>query len=428
MKSITLMKADAEQHKARLQFLAKELETRALSEDEEKEVDGLKKDLNTLNGKIERVEYLNQIAAEKPKDKEERSFQKRMKDFSLSKVIAKAGGKSVDTGFEDETTEELKRNDPYAVGDYVVPWEVIDPKLETRTIDTSGTESTINDQLQPSLIPALRNALALSQLGAMTITGARSKVVLPRVSATGTASWLPETGAVSESDMTFDSVSASPEKLMSLTSWSALAALESSISVEQTARQDLIMDIAHEIDRASLYGKGTSNEPSGITKLNSFTARTGDDSDGGANLTYQQVLDLAETADVANIGMGRRAFLCNPQTKYKLMNALQQSKFTDSSGYIWPMGSAGIAGMPTVVSNVVESQRQNAGNKVTGSDLFYGNWSDFTIVTWGSGVSLLLNEYGAGYAAGNVQLRALVFTNVLIRYNKAVAWYRGIKN
>lgn len=439
MKSLALMRADADQHKARLKHLAKELETRALTSDEEREVDGLKADLSNLSSKIERTEYLSQMAADKAPDKEERAQQKRMKDFSIAKIVAHAGGKHVDVGFEKEVSSEAKRNDPYATGDYVIPFEALEARQETREITTGGGSAgaTIVDDLRPQqLIPALRNSLVMAQLGAMMISGARSKIILPRVKQTGDTKWLPETGTATESDVAFDSVSADPKKLMALTSWSAQAAMESSVSLEQIIRNELMLNLAHELDRSCLYGQADptkagnaqdSNEPSGVAKLIGRISRSGDNAAGGSEVTYEQILALAESVDKANIGMGRRAFLTNYDVKYNLMQKLQMSTFTDSTGYIW--SGMGLAGMPTVVSNVVTSNRRLNGDasKILGSDIFYGNWSDLVVVTWGSGVSLLLNEYGAGYSSGNVQLRGLVFSNCLLRYQDAIKYYQGVK-
>ena len=67
-------------------------------------------------------------------NKDERDFQTRSRQFSLSKIVAKAGGKAVDVGSELEISQELKRNDANAIGDYVMPFEA----LETRTISTDG--------------------------------------------------------------------------------------------------------------------------------------------------------------------------------------------------------------------------------------------------------------------------------------------------
>ena len=454
--NLPLLRQEADMKKTRLKELATVLETRALTELEEKEVDAEKKNLIDLSTKIDRAEYLAQVAKEKVEsnpDAEEKRFANSKRSFSVANVIAKAGGHGVDTGREDEITQELKRNDPYATGDYIVPWEALSrtqSPLEKREITTTQLAAgELNpDDTRPDLIPLLRDALALAQAGAGVITGATSKLVIPRQKTKATASWLAETGTVSDSNITFDNVSADPKKLMALTSWSALSALESRANLEQIARADLIADLASAIDMAALYGQTLpkkkadaavdQNEPLGITAIGKSDAtkngvpttlvtRTGDNAENGAALTYAEVLKLAEDADSANLSTSRRAFICNPKTRYAMMQALQQTAFTSSDGYIWNGG--GLAGMPTVVTNEVVSDRviTTDAAKTTGSDLFYGAWNAISIVTWGSGVNLLANPLGTGYSSGAVQLRALVFANIIVRYNNAVKWYRGIK-
>ena len=66
MNSIALMRAEADTGKARLKELAAVLETRSLTDDEGKEVDGIKAKLTDLTTKLDRAEYLQAQANAKP--------------------------------------------------------------------------------------------------------------------------------------------------------------------------------------------------------------------------------------------------------------------------------------------------------------------------------------------------------------------------
>ena len=441
MPSAAMLSQECDGIKTELIKYSKTLEERSLNDDETKKVKELKSLLATKTEEKEQAEYLFNLAKQnaQPKDKEDRDFQTRSRAFSLSKVVANVAGKGCDIGSETEISDELKRTDSLAQGDFVMPFDA----LQTRTINTDASTAGANklkseDYLAGNFIEFLRNVLVVGQAGATMLRGASSAIRIPRQTNTTQARWLAEDGTATNDDLTFDSVELKPRKLMGLTSWSAQTALSSDPSIEMICRNDLMQVLAHEIDRTALYGGGdkdkvdstnkanlpalTPLEPSGITRLTNAL----DDTTAGADLTYAKALGMASTADQANIGQGRRAFICNPKTRYKLMQTLLISTLT-SADYLY--AGAGIAGMPTIVSNVVKSDNKikadNTGT-ATGSDLFYGNWSDLLIAYFGSGVSLLLNEYGSGYTSGAVQLRSLLFADVAVRHAASFSRYRKV--
>ena len=93
---------------------------------------------------------------------------------------------------------------------------------------------------------------------------------LPKASATSIAT---EGGGATESEMTVGNVSLTPKTLGAFTDCTRQLLTQSSLSVENLIRDDLVQAMALAIDKA-LEGTGASGQPTGIlntTGINSVT-------------------------------------------------------------------------------------------------------------------------------------------------------------
>lgn len=417
---VTKRKIDAA--KSELKTLAKELETRAMTDDEMKKVDERKAELNKLQEQYENEKYLAELqdgseTKEVPKDKEDRDFQTRARNFSVAKLVNAHTNPNIDAGSEREISAELQRKNALNHGQYTIPWEA----LETRATLASPANLTTDDYKPAMLIDVLRNSLVMGRLGATMLTGLSQRVSIPKkTAATGAGQWLgEEAGATEGSAMTFGEVVLDYKKYIQLASFTKQAAMEAMPSIEMITRQDLIDSVSREMDRVALYGTGSNNQPRGLIPRLTASTQTGTVTNG-KELTYAEVLELENLVDAENIESTRRAYLCNSKIRNTLKRTL---KFASAgSETIWNGG--GVDGMPTQVSNVVKSDN-TTGNKKT-SDFVYGQWSDLIIATFSSGIQLLLNELGDGYSSGTTQLRALIMCDTNVRRAESFKYYNTV--
>ena len=85
---------------------------------------------------------------------------------------------------------------------------------------TAGGNLVATELDAGSFIDLLRNASALDQAGATVLTGLTGNVAIPRQSGAGTAYWVAESGAPTESQQSVDQVSLTPKTVAAFTDYS----------------------------------------------------------------------------------------------------------------------------------------------------------------------------------------------------------------
>ncbi len=129
------------------------------------------------------------------------------------------------------------------------------------------------DHLAGEFIPVLRNALAVSGLGARLLPGLVGSAEIPRQSGSIAAGWVNENAEFPESDLTFDSVTLGPKHVGALTQYSRnfyCKAFRESKNHPFRLRAVL----AEAIDHAALLGSGTGAEPKGLLNMTGITVLT----------------------------------------------------------------------------------------------------------------------------------------------------------
>jgi hypothetical protein len=199
-----------------------------------------------------------------------------------------------------------------------------------------------------------------------------------------------------------------------------LALLQTTPDLEMIVRQDLAEVMARAVDLAGLSGTGSSGQPKGIinqTGINTVAMGT----NGGA-VTIDALLDLRGAVAAANVDPSRGAFIINRKTEtalLKLKTTYGEYLFAPEGPEPSPGGLAvrKIAGNPVIVSN----QLTSAGTKGSGTGLstaIYGDFTQCVLALWGN-LELLVNPYGAGYNAGDIEIRALQTVDFGVRHPEA---------
>lgn len=287
--------------------------------------------------------------------------------------------------FEVSRASQAKTGRPSA--GIQVPYDVLrTPYRADLTVGTPGAGGyLVDDVLRPGdFIELLRNQLALAGLGVTVLSGLQGDISIPRQVGPSTAYWVGEGGSPTESQQTVDQVNMSPRTLGAYVDYSRKLMMQSSIDVESMIRNDLVEVLGLEIDRAGLYGSGSSNQPLGLSGQSGIASLelTGYG-------TFEEFVGMETEVATANAAVGNLGYLMNAATRGALKTT---TKAGSDAIFVFEDGE-------------VNGYRATVSNQVANKDVFFGNWSSMIMALWG-GLDLMVDPY-AGSTSGTVRVIAL---------------------
>ena len=394
---------DARNHAAEISKIAKSLPGGA-----EMAMDAIQRGLTTEQFQLEALTKL----ASAPLPTADIGLDKReTKRYSMLRVLnalANPGDAAAQraAAFERECSEAAATKLGKQARGFMVPNEIQKRDLNVTTA-TAGGNLVATDLLAGSFIDALRNAMVINGLGTRMLTGLVGNIAIPRLSGTGTAYWVAENTAPTESDQTIAQVTLSPKTVGAFTDISRRLLLQSSLDVEAMVQNDLATILGLAIQQAAISGSGASNQPSGIlTRVTSSVI-------GGANgaaPTWANMIALESDVAVANADIGTLAYLTNAKVRGKLKST---SKVSGQNGFVWEQGDTPVNGYRTAVTNAVPSNLVKGTSGAVCSAIIYGNFADLVIGMWGA-LDLMVDPY-TGSTAGTVRVVALQDVDVQLR-------------
>jgi HK97 family phage major capsid protein/HK97 family phage prohead protease len=274
-----------------------------------------------------------------------------------------------------------------------IPQDVLRRDLNVGTASAGGN-LVATDLDAGSFIDLLRNASALDQAGATVLTGLTGNVAIPRQSGAGTAYWVAESGAPTESQQTVDQVSLTPKTVAAFTDYSRRLMLQSSIDVENMIRNDLATVLALKIDLAGLYGTGSNSEPLGLK----LTTGVGSEDFAAATPTFAEVVALESDVATANALAGSPVYLMNAAMRGGL-----KTKAKDTG-----------SGLFVMEGDLVNGYRGVLSNQVASGDLWFGNFADL-IIGYFSGLDLMVDPYTHS-TSGTVRVVAMQDVDIAVRH------------
>ncbi len=327
-------------------------------------------------------------------------------------VRAQLGATDAGAGRAREMSAEVARRSGKSPAG--LHWSMGTADIEKRVTASTGSGGNLIATMldSASFIARLYQAVRVRQLGATVLSGLTANLDIPRLKSSTTTGWVAEGAPLTAADAVFDKVSLRPHTAGVLSEVSRLMILQATPDVDTLLANDMARMLAITLDQAAINGTGAgSNMPLGI--LN--TAGIGGAAIGanGGPLTYAAVLSLMGLIQDQNAEVGALAFLTN----YKVRRAADGVVTTQGA----PLGEAVVfQNMPRAFTTSVPSN----GVKGTGtglSSLVYGNFSDLLIGLW-SELDVLVNPYnGTSYAAGNVQIRAMMTCDIAVRHPESFA-------
>lgn len=395
-----------EQKSAKVQEMRALLDTagdKPLSPEQQKTFDGLKREVEALEQQEARQAFLDEAERRMqgtPINAEGRDHASLEQRVSVLRILqTQMEGRQLDGAEREYAAEAERRTGRRAEGVYV-PMAALERRVNT----TTTADGIVPPDHRPDLyISPLRNALLARRLGVRVLSGLRGNVVIPKHDSGLSVGWVGENGNVpAAGDMGFDTVTLSPKHAGGVSEMSRQLIMQSSPDIEELIREELAHLIAKGIDSALIGGGGT-NEPVGV--LANLAASGGVQSGSLATLSWANVLELIEKAEVANAPVS--SWLTHPSAATRLRSTL---KATGIAGYLMEGGR--MADMPVHVTNQVP---EKSGSPNTGR-LILGDWSQVMLGVW-SEIDLLLNPFDStAYARGGVLVRAMSTVDIGIRH------------
>lgn len=334
--------------------------------------------------------------------------QKEVREYSFLRAmnaLANPGDRAAweAAAFEREVSEAGAKAAGKSSRGIFVPSEILRNKRDlTAGTNNAGGFTVATDLLAASFIEMLRNRAVVMRAGATMLSGLVGNVAMPKQSAAATAYWVAENSAPTESQQTLAQVTMNPKTVGAWTDISRRLLNQSSIDVEAMVRRDLSSVIALAIDAASLYGSGSSNQPTGIKNQTGVNTKDF----AATNPTFAELVAMETEVATDNADIGTMVYLFNPAQRGALKTT---EKATNTAQFVWEPG------------NTVNGYRTETSNQVTAGDVFFGNFADLLIGMW-AGLDLMVDPY-SGSTAGTVRVVALQDIDIAVR--NAVSFVYG---
>lgn len=276
-------------------------------------------------------------------------------------------------GYEREVSSAAAGKLGIEARGFFIPTDILGRTLSAGTA-TDGAELVSDDLLVGSFIEALRNRLVVMAAGATVLPGLVGNVDVPRQTSRTAAGWIAtEDGDAAASEPQFDQVSLTPKDLAAYTEVTRRLRMQSSLSIENLVRNDLIYAAAKAIDAGALYGTGLTGQPKGVanqTGINTFDF-------AAADPVYAETVRMIKECMLDNADMGRLAYIIDPEGWEAGMT---KEKATGTAKFI------------ISENNTINGYPYHMTNQVTAEDWFFGNWADLLIGMWG-GLELNVDPY-----------------------------------
>ena len=361
-----------------------------------------------------RAEVLDMVgkrshAPSKPADASIGLSEREVKSYSFLRAIrSMLPHDGVDAGFEQECSRAVAKRigrDPKGI---FVPWDVQSHKRDL-TVAGTGSNAVATNMLGGSFIEALRNAMVLNRVGATMLTGLSGDIAIPKQDAAGTAYWVSEGLAPTESQLTLGQVTGTPHSVAANQDYTRKMIMQSSVDVEALIRADLAEIIARGIDYACFNdaGAGSPSYLLGVSGVNNPSINT------AGSATYAEILAFASSIAADNVSTDGASWVTTNEVFYNLCG-LPRHATASAAGFIADVDNSTIIGRPAIQS---ESLPANTA--------VFGVWKHLIVAMWGNGLDIVVDPYTQS-KAGIVQVTAFTDVDLLVRHAQAFAYNSAV--
>ena len=304
---LDILRAEEVESRSRAAAIAKSAEERELNSDEVAELSEIETKIASTQSQKRGITSALNIGDYHPEVNEPIGMnEKEVRQFSMLKMIkAQARGATrqdiADATLEMEASKAVEERIGVSPNGMYIPMEIMggSEKRDLTADNFTQAGALVGVDFRPQqLIPLLRNAMALANAGATILDGLVGDVAIPKQTGAANASWVnSDGGSILEGNQSVAQVTLTPRTLGVFTDYSRQLRLQSSISVENFIREDLMTVVALEKDRAGLHGTGAAGQPVGIQNTTGVGVQA---FAGGSNPTRAEVVGMRGDLATAN--------------------------------------------------------------------------------------------------------------------------------
>ncbi len=353
---------------------------------------------------------------------------KDLERYSIAKAILKFADPhtkfdGIEKEMHDEAAREMKYANNITLSGLGVPSMATESRADLKaTVDAAGGY-TVATEMQ-GFIPTLRNSMVSLQAGAKLLTGLQGDIAIPRRASDSTATWRTEGGLATQSDPTYEQVTMTPHRLTAYTEFTQQLLKQSTIDIESEVRDTLFYSVANALETAIYAGSGTSQVPEGLINVSGIN-----DADHGSNgtvLNWANIVGMEKMVATDNGLAGKLAYITNATAAGLMKTTL---KNTYQGGYIWeqftPLTKGMVNGYDAFITNTISNATTRGENSDT-SLLFFGDWSQLLVGSWG-GLDLLVNPYSLD-TYGTIRVVIAGYYDIAVKQPAAFAAMAGLEN
>jgi hypothetical protein len=228
-----------------------------------------------------------------------------------------------------------------------------------------------------------------------------------------TASWLPEIGAGTDTDPSFDSFTAIPKRIQGSTVISRQLVYQSSPDIEAFIAADIANAIAVAVDNAALNGTGTAPQPMGILHypVNAsgayvYASRSANVTFGGpaswaSVLSFEKILEQGLITNDGTFG-----YATDPTVRDKWQQAVKVSTYP---AFLWEN-----TGDPDDMFGRVNGRRAISSTQLPAGQVIFGKWSEMLICSW-LGLDVHVDPFSLA-VTGEIRVQVSLLADIQFRY------------
>lgn len=358
-------------------------EVREMTEDEEKEFNSLKEQIDNKKTELKELEdklsEYERLLPDEEEVKECEKEEKNQRNKSMKKSLVKELRNAIDNNIKTITVN-----------------------AETRAMQVTGAggvhDAVVETEIDGILEPLYANSV-LSQLGVRWYTGLpKGDVQIPIMSA-GQVGWASEIATAQATGNTFTTKKLQPKRLTAYVDISKQLLAQDTIGVEAAIRRDIVNALNDKLQATILGTEAKTDEkPAGIFNGVSYD-----------NITdFKSLCNFEAKLDDANIN-GEKKYLLGNGAKANLRSMI---KGTNNTGMV--MENNTVDGTPALnTSNV-------AGGAAGKNKLVYGDFNYLAIGSWGD-LDITIDQYTQA-VNGCIRLVINAFFDAIILRPEAFAY------
>lgn len=400
------MKATRGKHADRFEELVNvaETENRDWTNNEQEEADLCKREVERLDGKIDRRQaHENMIARQAQMGgtsvSEAKEVNKINRSFSLSRAVQAASfGKALEGAeaeWSQEAAKEYQMRGLQMSGQIGIPASALyraggADDFQADSGDGSGFVATS----VPGVIDALRTPTLAERVGVTTINNATGNLKFPRVSAKAAGTAEDEVSADAASGLELDEVTLSPIRVAANTKYSKQLILQGGAQVDAMISRELAAGINETIDKA-VFAKAAASAGTIVDK--------------GSALVNTDVFAMQKAVLAAGGDLSRCAYVLSPSA----MSILK--------------GEAAIASVSAMINNnqldgyPTHYTPQLVDDDASQGAMLFGDFGLGMVLAFFGGIDLLVDPYSNAGTA-QIALHVNKFYDVDVRQAGALAY------